>query len=566
MKKIIQTQAFLYCNLLVLFFLLNGICARSAWRLDLSRDQINSVSESTARVFQALDEPVLIEAFISKEVTGEISGETQLIFNTLYEMDRVAGEKLKLLIYNPDHEDLRNKAQERGIQGVQIAQQKEIESSVRLGYFGLYVQKGEQSTVIPLLDGNWFVKDLEYRLLREIKSFGRGGEYKSNIAFAMATGSPEIYAWTRQQDQNKDNFYGFKNTLSKELGAVDSIELNLPIPARIQSLILMGLPELAEKEIYNLDQFLMRGGNLICMFSSFEFTMQLANARPNPYVLGGSGKTLGRASIKEKELAALNEWLGKYGITLRGEIIIEPSQPMPIWDFKGSFPKQILYPAWAVYTREAGNIVAKDPALKGIEQLVFPWFSSLDVKNAKQAKLKFHNLVQSSSRAVSLKSTSLDYSEIQRMSQSANDFIGRQVPLAVLASGSFKSAYSKANIPNDKDIDKSLHRSEQLVDSTSNLLVIGTSYLLSDVLLQNQIGIKIFSLNNSFLLNLLELVEGDTDLADARGRQSTISTLIVSSSFVSSFISWTFSLGLPLLIGIFGVMRLVNRNKKRGLS
>ena len=103
MRAFIKKQSFFYANLVLLFFLLNGFFSRSACRLDLSRDQINSVSKSTARVFKSLKEPVLLEAYISKEVTGEITSELQPILSILYVMERIADDKLKLADLQPQY-------------------------------------------------------------------------------------------------------------------------------------------------------------------------------------------------------------------------------------------------------------------------------------------------------------------------------------------------------------------------------------------------------------------------------------------------------------------------------
>ena len=563
MRSLIRKQSFFYANLVLLFFLLNGFCSRSACRLDLSRDQINSVSKSTARIFQSLKEPVLLEAYVSKDVTGEITSEIQPILGILYEMERVANDKLRLRVYNPNTEELRNKARERGIRGIPITQQKEIEASVRLGYFGVYLQKGEKSALIPLVDQNWFINDLEYRILREIRRFERSDK-KSGVGIVQAKGAPDIYAWTRPQDQSKDNFYGFKTNLGKELGAIDDVSLEAPVPAKIQILLLMGLPQLELMEAYHLDQFLLRGGNLICMLGAFKFEMRAGDPRLARLGLGGTGASLGMATVPKEELEALNAWLAKYGITLRNEILFEPKQAMPVWDFQGQFPRQILYPAWALYARKTGNIVGKHPALESIEQLVFPWFSSLDLQEAKQPGLKFQILVRSSPQAISRPSASLDYIEVQKTSQNAREFLGRQAPLAVLASGKFKSAYpSLKDLP--KGADRVLHLKEQAKDTSSHLAVIGTPYMVSDILLRNQLGTSIFRLNNAFLLNLIEAVTGDSELAAARSRQRTLSTIIVKSKLLQNMISWGFSLILPLALGLWGAWRLKERNKKRAL-
>ena len=352
--------------------------------------------------------------------------------------------------------------------------------------------------------------------------------------------------------------------MGKELGTIDSVSLDAPVPAKIQTLLLLGLPELEDLGAYHLDQFLLRGGNLLCMLSAFRFEIRSPDPRLARFGLSGvGGGSLGMATVPREELRALNAWLSKYGITLRNEILFEPRQAMPVWDFQGQFPRQILYPAWALYSRETGNIIGKDLAMDSIEQLVFPWFSSLDLQEAKQTGLKFQVLVRSSSQAISRPSANLSYTEVQRTSQNAKEFLGRQAPLAVLAKGKFKSAYKLEELPSGAD--RALHLKEQVKDTNSHLVVIGTPYLVSDILFRNQLGANIFSLNNAFLLNLIEALGGDKDLAEARSRQRTLATLIVKSEWLQSMISWSFSLFLPLGIGLWGAWRIRERSRKRGL-
>ncbi len=564
LRPLLAKPTFLYVNVVLCFFLLNGICARAAWRLDLSQDQVNSVSPSTARVFQSLTEPVLLEAYISVGVTGEISSGIQPLISILYEMERIAGGKLKLRVYNPDDEDLRKQAEEKGIRGIQIAEQKDVSTNVRLGYFGLYLQKGDKNTTITLLDRNWFVNDLEYRVLREIKRFDRGKE-KSGIAILEAPGAVQIRAWSQRQDQSKDNLFGFKTTLEKELGDVQQVSLDAPVPAAVRLLVLTGLPRLEDKEVYYLDQFLLRGGNVICMLSSFNFQMQAANPRLMQLGLAGATSgSLGMATVAKEELEKLNTWLSKYGVSLKGEVLLEPSQPMPVWDFQGKIARQIPYPAWAVYTRQTGNIVGDHPALQAIQQLVFPWFSSLDVKAAVQPKVSFQTLVKSSASALSTTTLNLGYSDVLRFSQAGQSRLGYQASLAVLAKGAFKSAYLKAKLP--VGVDRALHLKEQADGTEANLVVIGTPYLVSDIMLRDQTGASVFGLNSAFLINLLEAIEGDTDLLAARSRKKTLSSLVVESEALKTFLSWSFSLGLPLFLAFWGASRLMGRNRKRGLE
>ena len=561
-QSFLEKPFFFYINIVIFFFLLNGLCSRVACRWDLSRDQSNSVSQSTAKVFRSLKEPVLIEAYITKNVTGEISSEIQPILSILEEMGRVGGDKIKLHIYNPDNEKLRKKAEEHGISGIPIAQQKDIETNVRLGYFGIHLQQDSKSVIIPLIDRNWFIQDLEYRILREIKRFQKSQE-KSNIAIANAFGLSSARAWTRAEDQNKDNIFGFKTTLEKEMGTIEDLSLEQAIPSRIETLFVVGLPDLEEKEYYHLDQFLLRGGDLICLLGSFDFKIQGSDPRLARFNLGGAGG-LGQAKINKEKLGKLNQWLDAYGLKLRGEILLEPSQAVPVWDFKGRFPKQILYPAWAVYDKSANNLPSQNPALLAIQQLIFPWFSGLDIKQGKQEKVKYDVLVQSTEKVKSMQNISLDYLEVQKLTSTSGNYLGYKVPLAVLASGDFRSAYSRDKLP--KGVDRNLYLKKQANETKGNIILIGSPYLVSDIMLKNQIGTTIFSLNSTFILNLMETLEGDTDLLEARGRKRTLATLDIQNSFFQSLISWSFSLGLPFALGIWGAFRLYKRNRKRGLK
>ena len=574
-REIVLKRSFYYFNLVLLFILLNGLCSNIGGRLDLSKDQTNSISPSTAKVFKNLDEPVLIEAYISSQVTGEITSEIQPIISMLNEMVRVAGKKINLRIINPNTEELQTKAQERGIQGIPISEQKEVESSVRLGFFGIFIQKGESSAVVSLINQNWFIDDVEYRILKEIKKLS-GKKEKSNIAFVNSVGSSKITTWTKQQDQNKDNLYAFKMTLDKELGSTSELNLEEKVPSNIQTLILTGLPVFEPKELYNLDQFLMRGGNVIAMLSAFKFQMQEANQQMMQMGLPGGGAGYGSANVDQVELKKLNDWLGNYGLGLKGEILLEPSQALPIWDFQGNFARQITYPAWAVYTRESKNLLGDYPALKPIQQLVFPWFSSITLIPNKQTNVKFETIVQSSPQAVSLPFANLNFQELSTVANSGQK-IGFQASLVGLATGKFKSAYPNVNeLP--QGVEKSLHLAEQIEDveastktktkvyTKSNIVLIGSPYLVCDLLLKNQTGASVFSLNSAFLMNLLETVDGDTDLIEARSRKHTFTTLVIKNKFIQKFIAWTFSLGLPLGIAIWGASRMTQRSRKRGFE
>ncbi|MEQ9362846.1 MAG: Gldg family protein, partial [Leptospirales bacterium] len=487
------------------------------------------------------------------------------------EIARVGGDKINLTIVDPDSEETRKQAEERGVQGLPIEQRKDAESNVRVAYFGVFIQQGETTELLNLIDGEWFVQDLEYRFLRLLKKLGRSGDAQSGIGLVQAPGLSGSTPWKQQQDQNKDNYYGFRTVLEDEQGRVQDINPADPIPAGVETLLMIGLPRFEDAESYHIDQFLMRGGNLIVLAKGFDFQMQQPDPRTAQFGLGGNAG-IGFAAVPGEDLQRFNEWLGRYGVVVNGEILFEPRQGMPIYDLFGQFVRQFPYAAWPVYARDLGNIVSDHPALAPIQELVLPWPSSLDLREAVQPNVSFDVLIRSTSGAVRRDSASLDYGLVAEVGSDAGDIrTGEEAPMAVFARGKFQSAYRKETLPESGD--PARFRAGQVGDTTSNLVVIGTPYLISDLLLRNQAGLQVFGINRAFVLNLLEAVQGDTDLIAARSRVPALARLdpffpespTLQSAFETVF-TWFHVLAIPAFLAIFGTLRLLRRNQRRGLA
>lgn len=564
-------RVFVYANVVLMFFLINGVASSSGCRFDFTARRVNSLSTSTAKVLTKTEDPILVEAYISQDVPGEIQSGIDPLMSTLREIDRVGGDKINLTIIDPDSEESRKQAEARGVRGLPIEQRKDAESNVRVAYFGIFVQQGETSELLNLIDGEWFIQDLEYRFLRLLKKMGRSGDAQSGIAFLQAPGLSGATAWQQQQDQNKDNYYGFRTVLEDEQGRVQDINPADPIPAGVETLLMIGLPRFEEAETYHVDQFLMRGGNLIVLAKGFDFQMQEPDPRTAQFGLGGNAG-IGFAAVPGEDLQRFNEWLGHYGVVVNGEILFEPRQGTPIYDLFGQFVRQFPYAAWPVYARSVGNIVSENAALAPIEELVLPWPSSLDLREAVQPNVSFDVLIRSTTGAVRRDSASLDYGPVSEVGSAAGDVrTGEEAPMAVLATGKFQSAYQQDDLP--ENIDRARFRPGQVGDTTSNLVVIGTPYLVCDLLLRNEAGLQVFGINRAFVLNLLEAVQGDTDLIAARSQVPALARMDpffpespgLQSAFETLF-TYFHILAIPLFLAIFGTLRLLRRNQRRGLA
>ncbi|MBI3395608.1 MAG: GldG family protein [Spirochaetia bacterium] len=554
-------RGLLYFNVIVLFFLTNGVASKMNCRMDWSRDKVNSVSDSTRQVFARLEDPILIEAYISQDVPGEILSILGPVISQLEEIGRVGGKKVRLRIVNPDSEEKRKLAESRGVQGVPLEQERADEITQKLWYFGIYIQAGDKSTVLGIDDGR-ILDELEYRILKEIKKMTRK-DAVSGLGFVRAPGTLDMRRWQNYKDQGKDNLYGFRTFVERDSGTVTDVNLGERVPASVDTLLIAGLPRLEDKEVYHLDQFIMRGGNVILLLKGFDFQLQDPDPQMARLGLGGPGG--GSASIPEEDLRAMNAWLGKYGLGVLGEILFEPSRPAPAQEVFGQRIREVPNPAWAVYSRDDGDINADYQALRGNAQVVFPWFSGLKVDpNVQGDSVRYTTLVQTTGRAVQRTSSQMDLREMLKIGGPGDAYLPERHPLAVMATGRFKSAFSGDTLP--KGIDKTMFRSGQTGDSVSNILAIGTPYIVSDMLLKNELNMRIFRLNWAFLSNLMEAARGDTELSAARSRVRTIDYLSDTGRGFQIFFTWLHVLTIPLALAIYGTFRLIKRNRRRGIE
>jgi ABC-type uncharacterized transport system involved in gliding motility auxiliary subunit len=557
-----QNRPLKYFNVVLLFFLLNGIAAKANCRFDLSRDHINSLSSSTEKVLSSLKEPVIVEAYISKEVPGEILSLLLPIISQLEEMNRIGGDKILLQVITPSTELEMNRAQSRGIQGIPIEESKVDEIKQRLGYFGIYLQMGDKSSVISLVQEGQIVEDLEYKFLRELKKMMKK-DTKSGLGFVQADGTMKTFRWQRQTDQDKNNLFGFRTLLEKDLGLITDVDLKDSVKPNIKVLILTGIPRLTEVEKYNLDQYIMQGGNLILMLKGFDFQLEKPDPRLASLGLGSPGG--GFATVPEADLKQMNNWLAHYGFSVNGEILFEPELAAAADDIRGEFIQKLPNPAWAVYLKENGQIVGEIPSMISVRQLIFPWFSSINIHKNSQEAVAYTTLVRTSPKAIKRNASSLELRELIKIGKAPGDVVlNEELPVAAIAQGKFKSLFTQANLP--KGVKADMFRQGQASGTKSTIIILGTPYLASDILLQNKNNAQIFRINFSFLANLIEAAYGDTDLLAARSKIRYLDTLIQTGKPFELIFSWFFILSIPLAIGIYGIIRLYHRNKRRGIT
>ncbi|MCB1137213.1 MAG: Gldg family protein [Leptospiraceae bacterium] len=583
LKSLNHNGRFIAFNAVLAFVLLNVVASRAYVQWDLTRDQVNSLSQSSYQVFDELKQNVIVEAYISGDVPGEIKAVLDPIVSQLQQMDRVGGDRLSVRIYDPTTEELKDRAVSRGITGQPVGQATMEEASVRQGYFGIYLQSGERSALLELARGGALIENFEYVFLRKLKDLTEDPG-PSGIGFYNAPGTSQTYRPRSLEEYGKDNLHWFRMLAENDMGSWKDVFSGEPVPEDVETLIVAGLPRLDSLDRYFLDQFLLRGGNLILLATPFEF--RLSGGSPMAQMGLGQSRA-GPARISE-ELQSFNDWISSYGIKIRPEILFEPVLAAPELDLQGQYMVEYRNPAWAVYSHQSNNLNEENPLTSDAVQIIFPWTGSLEILPDKQPQAKFTTLVESSADAIVSESHSLALEEMQDIGRSTGDeYVSSPRPMMALAEGNFFSAFkekqkeeilAKADPASRARLQELLQNSlaVQKDGTRSRILVAPTSYMVADIFLTNESNARIFQVNLAFLSSVLESMQGDTDLVAARlrtrgvdyieGPPSWFSYLIPSDKGFQVVFQWFHVLLVPLIVGIYGLIRLTRRNQKRGME
>jgi len=178
-RRVFITTALILTNIVLLNVWIFGI---QGLRLDLTADKEFSLSDTTVDMFEALEEPLLIRAYVSDRGHPLLVPLVPQIRDMLREYEVRSGGKVTAEIVDPaaDPELEAEANQNYGIQPVPFQVSDRYEASVINAYFDILVRYGDQNVVLTFQDliqvdvspgGELDVhlRSLEYDLTRSVK-------------------------------------------------------------------------------------------------------------------------------------------------------------------------------------------------------------------------------------------------------------------------------------------------------------------------------------------------------------------------------------------------------------
>ena len=520
--------------------LINFLSIRTFFRVDLTEDKRYTISKATKDVLGALDDIVTITAYFST-APAEVAQIRRNVRDILDEY-KAFSKHLQIDFVNPANFDDAQKQELRfkGIPEVQINVMKKDKAEIANVYMGISIGYSGKEETLPIVQST---ANLEYELTSTILKVTT----KEAKTVGFLTGHGEF-------DINDQNYQQFRQLLDKNgQGQYNVTSVNLQggksVDETVATLVIAGAQQpLTEREKYELDQFIMRGGRVICLVDPIQ--IQPGTMQATPLSTG------------------LNDLLEHYGAKLGNNLLIDRRFHDNARFQQGRMTIFQPYP-YFVQIRKP-NFSTEHAVTSQLETLTLPWTSSLEV------------IAKEGVNATTLAKTSQFGQTLQGYYNLMPNFPipdteTQAYPVAVALEGTFKSFYADKEIPpaasdtatgaETGEMPVSTEDTETRTTITESaqtqIVVVGTAQFLTQM---RQDGVN-------FFLNTVDWLTLGDALIGIRSQTITNRPLQIKTSsgefrepseIEKNLIKYLCIAGIPLLVVIFGLVRyFVKRRAKR---
>ncbi|HEU18504.1 MAG TPA: ABC transporter permease [Deltaproteobacteria bacterium] len=330
-------------------------------------------------------------------------------------------------------------------------------------------------------------------------------------------------------------FSWLRNALGEE-HRVESVDLkNGWVPEETDLLMILAPERLDTKQLFAMDQFLMRGGTVVLAMSPFSVNLQ------------------DRLSAAKKD-SGLAEWLDHHGINVEKKLVLDPQNaafPIPVERRVAGFSvretRMVEYPYFVDI--RADGMDRQSGIAAGIDQVTLNWASPIAVDPDKNKDRNILRLLQSSPQAWTSEETNLqpDFSAHGALGFPTGDDAGRKL-LALVVEGRFSSYFTDRpfSLIDDREEKEDVNRKkaatkdenegetpviERLIDrstESARIVLFASDSFVSDTMMHlasGGMGTQYINPVN-LVKNVVDWSLEDRDLLGIRGRTHFSRTLI----------------------------------------
>lgn len=513
-KKIVILQT---AVVLLSVWLINQLADRYRVQFDLTEEKRYTISDATKNLLKSLDEQVYFEVYLAGELPSNFERFQNSIGEMLEQFSIESGNKVQYKFTDPAQAtNLQARNQffqsliDKGIEPSNLNYKNaDGDKMEKLLFPGAIVSKGLNELSINLINGNstagvdvvlnQSIEGLEYELAAVIAQLVDGSTRR--VAYITGHGSPDSLeiAGFRNTVLSKYELYNVSLSNRQELTGYDAVVIGKPTQP------------FTEHEKYLVDQYLMRGGNLIYFIDALSVNMDSAS---------------GEGTIAIPYETNLADQLFRYGARINQNYILDVNS--------GQFPvvagnvgnqpqiQMIPWPFFPVVTN-----FSKHPSVRNLDAILGRFVSEIDTVKAKGiTKIPLMNTSQYTKLlGPPVRVAFNDLRDKLRPER----FTDGPKTIGYLLEGAFTSLYANRLVPRGFDKAEFLDKGEP-----GKVIVIGDGDIIRNDLDPETgeplgLGVEPFTkttyANEEFILNILDYMVDDSGLIETRSREVKIRPL-----------------------------------------
>jgi ABC-2 type transport system permease protein len=480
-------------------------------RWDMTEGHIHTLSSSTRAVLAKLDDPIMIRAYVTKNLPEPYGRMRRFIENELRSYHEAGQGKVGYKMIDPDsNPNVRMALAAMRIPRVQVQSVQNDKAQIKQGYLAVVVEYLDKKAIIPVVQSQ---QGFEYLLTSKIKKLTGKGRTKVGVVSGFgATPLSRLRAFSQLVG---DDY---------QLVDVPLDKLDDTIPNDVKVLVVDGFEQApSERARYLLDQFRMSGRGLLIL---------AGNAKPN--------LSAGFAVRPVKPEA--EAWLKDMGVAVEPGLVLD-TRATAITVNTANGKVYVDYP----FIPEIRDINHTQPVTHGLNAVSLPFLSPLAwAGEAKGSRREV--LLKSSDQSARQAGPPYNINPLMPLVQRFTGVTFVPSNLALAEDGPAESAFSKP--PAGVTVS-----SPKLKSADSRLVVVGSPGMLDD---------ELFNGNSASLaLNMIDWLARDDSLIALRSRSVIQRPLIEVGATERAVWKGFWMFGLPLLVGLAGLGRwLVLRRRQ----
>jgi len=507
-------------------FLVNLFAQQLFLRIDLTENQRYSISDVTRNILNNIDEPITVKVYFSENFPRQLISVKQYVLDMLNEYRAYAGSGLdyEFIPISGDDQALEQEAMSYGIQPVQANITESDEVKVQRIYLGLVFLLGDQKEIIPFAQ---HVDQLEYDMTGAIKKLSQGSLPKIGWLTGNGEADPSDEGVAKALGEIRKNY---------ELMNIDLTSMD-QIPDDVNTVILAGADQVfADKDLYKIDQYLLRGGRMGVFLNTKTIDMQ------NQYM-----------PVQENR-SNIFKFMEHYGFKYGRQLLLDKScyqvQAMQNLGFM-KIPVAVDYP----FAPRITDFNTNNPIVNRLSEAGFFFVNGLSA-SVDTSQANFTPLMRTSEHTgiamPDQRTRSINISAGQKFP----DYLYRDKSkvIAGVLEGEFTSYYG-ATRPDSISFPKS-HLAKSI--TATALVGVGNSTFTT----------KQFMVPASltFFLNTVDWLHDRNGLISIRSKDVQPAQLDEMGTGTRQALKWINILLAPLLITLFGIIRWYIRNKSKTLA